>query len=210
MNSIDCPLNQFGENTTQTCVSSCPTGSWAYQNTTDKICIDICPGTWFADNSTTLNICVQNCPKIPSLFADSTTKKCVAQCPISGGVTYYADSTTQTCVADCPPTYYAYTPNRTCLAVCPSGYFGLNATVAGVTVGTCVTPSSACGSLVADPYQNLCVSLCTGPTPVSLFAYNNDCLSGIFHFILSLPNNILLQHLQWSQKLRSTLSSWSY
>ncbi len=150
--------------------------------------------TWFGDNSTTKNICVQNCPAIPSLFADSTTKLCVAQCPISGGVTYYADSTTRTCVSKCPITYYAYTPNRTCLAVCPSGYFGLNSTVSGVLVGTCVTPSSACGSLVGDPYLNLCVSLCTGPTPVSLFAHNSDCVAGNFDNILSVSTSLLLEH----------------
>lgn len=170
-------------------MSACPTGSWAYATTTDRICIDICPLTWYGDNSTSLNICVQNCPAIPSLFADSTTKLCVLQCPISGGFTYYADMTTRTCVKKCPLPYYAYTPNRTCLLGCPSGYYGLNNTVSGVTFGTCVTPSSSCGTLIGDPYLNLCVSLCTGPTPVDLFAYGSDCVAGIYIGYLVCPPN---------------------
>lgn len=174
--SINCPVNTFGENITQSCLSTCPAASWAYATTADRLCIDICPLTWYADNTTGLNICVQNCPAIPSRFADATTKGCVAQCPISGGVTFYADPTTRVCVENCPLPYYAYTPNRTCLLVCPSGHFGLNSTVGGVTFGTCVSPSSSCGSLIGDPFLNLCVSLCSGPNPVSLYAHGSDCI----------------------------------
>jgi hypothetical protein len=86
--------------------------------------------------------------------------------------------TTRSCVTACPVNWYKFTPNRTCLAVCPSGYFGKNVST---NVGECVTPSSQCGAgLVADPYLNLCVSLCTGPNPVSYFAYGFDCISGIY------------------------------
>jgi hypothetical protein len=168
-------------------VEECPTGSWAYATAIDRICIDTCPLTWYADNTTAINICVQTCPTLPPRFADSTTKNCVAQCPIVGAVTYFADSTTRTCVVICPLPYYAFTPNRTCLLVCPSGYYGLNTTVGADTFGTCVSPSSACAPLIGDPYLNLCVSLCTGPTPVSLFAYGPDCVPGIFLIILVCP-----------------------
>ena len=53
--------------------------------------------------------------------------------------------------------------------------------MAGLPVNTnisrCVTPASACGAgQWADPYLHLCVALCTGPDPVSLYAHTPDCV----------------------------------
>ena len=79
--------------------------------------------------------------------------------------------------------YYAYEPNRTCIPVCPTNYFANFAleNITGLPINTnisrCVNASSLCGiNLVGDPYLHKCVALCTGPTPVSLYAYGPDCI----------------------------------
>ena len=42
----------------------------------------------------------------------------------------------------------------------------------------CVPTSSQCGSsLWGDPFLHLCVPLCSGPSPVSLYGYWPDCVS---------------------------------
>jgi len=118
------------------------------------------------------------CPSIPPLFADPTTKLCVAQCP----PTYYADPNSRTCMQICPSTFYALDPNRTCVSICPTSFFG-NITYLGngTAVGVCVINSSQCGSNQwGDAYLHKCVSLCTGPTPVSLYGYWPDCIASTF------------------------------
>lgn len=163
-------------------MAGCPAGTFGYKTTADKICIDFCPLNWYGDNSTGVNLCVQDCPAIPSLFKEHVSKLCLPACPSP----YYADSSTRSCVLACPlaQPLYAYEPTRTCLSACPQNYFGkfTNENLTGLplnsNISRCVTPASACGAnLYADPYLHMCVALCSGPTPVSLYGHWPNCVS---------------------------------
>lgn len=67
---------------------------------------------------------------------------------------------------------------------CPSGFFGDDTS----TIRYCHPSSALCGIRFGDPYLNLCVGICTGPTPVSYFGYNDDCILSSFFINLACPN----------------------
>ena len=97
----------YAENLTSSCVTQCPTYS-------------------YADLSTGVGLCVYVCPSLTNgtlQFADNSTKKCVTICPV--GNSTFGDNKTLTCVNTCPLGSYAQvTPNRYCVAKCAVGTWG--------------------------------------------------------------------------------------
>ncbi len=139
-----------------------------------KYCIDVCPydaillKDWFGDTTTSKRICVVTCPTLPLRFADPLTKLCATSCPPN----YVSDPISSICANGCPSGYFAYEPDRKCVIKCPNGYFGDNT----VGIRKCYNSSALCGTKFGDPYLNLCVTTCTGPSPVSLFGSGDDCV----------------------------------
>ena len=69
------------------------------------------------------------------------------------------------------------------MGVCPTNYFGnfslesLSGLPANTNISRCVTPSSECGANQwADTFLHKCVTLCSGPNPVSLYGHWPDCV----------------------------------
>jgi hypothetical protein len=83
-----CSRGQFRDNSTGTCVYSCPSPTFA-DNTTFK-CLEICSDGFFAEDIN--NTCVKYCPA----YYFGYNKTCVPQCPF--GTYYYNDNTTWLCV----------------------------------------------------------------------------------------------------------------
>jgi len=171
--STACPTNYYGENTTQTCMAYCPTGTFAYATASVRICIDVCLPPTVGDTSSGHGVCVNLCPTVPMLWAnlDPTIQLCVNPCPTTGD--WYGEDILRTCVQLCPATTYAYTPTRRCLSKCPTTYYADDT----ATVRRCWPAETSCTYGYGDPYLNKCVNICTGPTPLNLFGYNQLCVS---------------------------------
>jgi len=138
----------YADNLTFSCVTTCPTYSYADLSTGYGLCVYVCP----ALNNGTLQ------------FADNSTKTCVTTCPSSQST--YGDNTTLSCVKTCPVGSYAqYTinPFRYCVSVCAVGTWGED------VKRTCVTSPLMCptvnGSMYyAENISTMCVKICPGPT----------------------------------------------
>lgn len=97
----------YGDNLTHTCVTTCPTYT-------------------FADLSQGFGLCVNICPNLTNgtlQFADNSTKKCVTVCPASNST--FGDNSTRKCVYSCPNGTFAQPlPYRYCVVVCSLGTWG--------------------------------------------------------------------------------------
>jgi hypothetical protein len=120
-----CPFipSLYGENSTNRCVSRCPSSSYGQNQT--RLCLKTCffnsivegdTKFSFADDST--NFCVTHCPQFS--WADNYTITCTSYC--TEGT--FADDSTWRCVAMCPsnPISYAYSLTRKCIYACPFPY----------------------------------------------------------------------------------------
>jgi len=79
---------------TKTCVTRCPTYSFADLSLGYGLCVDICPnllnGTrQFADNST--KTCVTICPSSNLTFGSNLTRTCVYTCPVGSYAQQFPD-----------------------------------------------------------------------------------------------------------------------
>lgn len=63
-----CDTSRYGDNSTTSCVGTCP--AWSYADSNSRYCIAICPDGWYGQN----NICVQNCSSSKS--ASNITQLC--------------------------------------------------------------------------------------------------------------------------------------
>lgn len=75
----------YADNLTFTCVTQCPTYSYADLSTGYGLCVYVCPRLsnntlQFADNST--KSCVTVCPSSQATFGDNVTVSCVKTCPL--------------------------------------------------------------------------------------------------------------------------------
>lgn len=69
----------FGDDLSNRCVTSCPTGANTYADSTTGRCLAVCS---------------------PTFYSDPTTLKCVSDCP-TGPPRYYGSDVTRTCVLNC-------------------------------------------------------------------------------------------------------------
>ena len=86
-----CLANYYIDYVTDTCVATCPHGSFSHTN----------------------GQCLNECPS-PAFFANPLTDQCDAACTAN----YFADPTTQTCVPVCPHGYFGDTNGYTCVQTC--------------------------------------------------------------------------------------------
>jgi hypothetical protein len=78
-------LQEYADNTTQSCVVSCPQNYYGSMYTGVGMCVSLCDiNTLFADNYT--KTCVSTCPSSQATFGDQNTRTCVDVCPLN----YYA------------------------------------------------------------------------------------------------------------------------
>ncbi len=108
-----CPNNKFGDLENKICVDLC-SGIYYADNSTNT-CVLTCPTnpSYYADSNS--NICVFTCS---SGYSDNSTRKCVEKCPIN----YSAYDPTMSCVLNCPSLYYtnldATTGASSCVQSC--------------------------------------------------------------------------------------------
>lgn len=127
-----CPSNPdfYGEVSSKRCVLSCQSGFYAHP--IDRLCVSVCLAPYFADPSSLL--CVLNCPMHEFSYGDdfnATNRRCVSGCTNYSGVMYYADPTTKKCVIQCPrlpKLMYGVDATNKCEYKCPTGIFGDNDT----------------------------------------------------------------------------------
>jgi hypothetical protein len=151
----------YGDNSTNTCVERCPTGSYGDANTTNRFCVANCSNGSYADTLSML--CVEVCPASPPTFGYQGDWTCVKNCPPG----LWADDSTRTCVSSCSPNYRQSTTGE-CVSVCPAelDLYGdsndYNCT-AVCSLGQYADPidrtcKTSCGALFESNYR--CVLLC--------------------------------------------------
>jgi hypothetical protein len=140
------PWDTYGDNTTQTCTTSCAVGSYADNYTGTRTCIAQCPGYYTLQgvvvNSSGVDIrgnsydsygdnytqrCVQHCIT-PSTYADWQTHRCELRCTGDNTTTIptYINIFTKRCVISlfCPVSpdlYFGENITRTCQPSCQYG-----------------------------------------------------------------------------------------
>lgn len=154
---------QYSDNLTFSCVTECPTYSYADLSTGYGECVYVCP----------------NLTNNTRQFADNSTKKCVTVCP--SGQSTFGDNVTRSCVITCPNGSFAQTvPSRYCVAVCSTGTWG------ETIKNTCVTSPKLCptvnGSMYyAENISTMCVKKCPAPTNTTAGSWGENttqaCLS---------------------------------
>lgn len=165
-----CYGTQLKDNSTQRCVSVCPSQPSYWADTVNHKCVYYCPPSYFASNRTD-RLCVQYCSTYltfgdvnsqicsnvcpENYWADNSTYLCVDKCPSSPD--FYADNTTKNCVYNCPKgvnwTTFADSQSRRCVTECPEGYFGVNSTQR--------CEQYCPNGTYADPIIRVCVANCT-------------------------------------------------
>lgn len=113
-------------NLTNTCVSTCVTGTYAQSGA----CSPTCTSGTYADPLT--NRCSGSCSGA-AYYGSPVSNTCVLQCPpayyknngycTTGCTTiYFADNVTWSCTPTCSTGFWGH--NNLCLSICPSGFFG--------------------------------------------------------------------------------------
>jgi hypothetical protein len=161
----------FAENISKTCVSECPTYSYADLSKGYGMCVYVCPS--YAN--TTLQ------------FADNSTKTCVSICPSTNST--WGDNSTLSCVLTCPTGSYAQeVPYRYCVQKCAVDTWGEDIR------RTCVTSPLMCPTVngsyyYAENISTMCVLNCPGPTNTSAGSWGENttraCLVSCY-----LPSNV--------------------
>lgn len=177
-----CLSNQFIDYVTMTCVTECPTGSYAYSNGT---CLNSCPASTFADPNSPPK-CQATCSG--GLFSDPTTRTCVSKCPhgyfgdITNGYTcqqtctvntQFGDPLDRLCVTkeNCPSPYiYADNFSRECVTKCPESENTFGDSSTNACVSSCPWSSSLYS--YKDPSTQTCVTAC--PSNPSSYRYNSS------------------------------------
>jgi hypothetical protein len=143
-------MNLFADNTTWSCVQTCPYGYYAFLHPTNA----------------TIRICVRYCPMVGSTyyFAEDNSRTCITSCPM---LVYgsYGDQIDFRCVVSCSRFQYRDNSSSLCVYHCPNGTFANNVT------WNC---SGWCSEgYFAESINNTCVKAC----PINLYAYNKLCVS---------------------------------
>jgi hypothetical protein len=123
-------------------------------------CVSTCPSNTYADNNT--GKCGSDCLSSPGTFADPLTTKCTNVC--SG--TNFGDDSDYFCRGTCTSPKYGDLLSKRCVSTCPAmGYtFGEN-----ITQRLCVPSCVGTGGL-ADPLSRICRDVCQNNTVPQLFA----------------------------------------
>lgn len=136
----------YGDNLTHTCVTACPTYTFADLSVGYGLCVNVCPSL----NNGTLQ------------FADNSTKSCVTVCPSSNFT--FGDNFTLSCVYNCPNGTFAQPlPSRYCVVKCSLGTWGETVRY------TCVNSPLLCPTIngtlfYGDNITTMCVQTCPAAT----------------------------------------------
>jgi hypothetical protein len=164
-----CPTDTWAETTVydRRCYNPCPppntrnSNAQMYGDNITRTCVTSCPTFTFADLSQGFGLCVNECPSLINgtlQFADNSTKSCVTVCPI--GNKTFGDNRTLSCVYTCPPGSYAQPlPYRYCVWKCSTGTWGEN------VKRTCVDSPRLCPIINGTLYYGenittMCVQTC--------------------------------------------------
>lgn len=110
--ALSCPASTWADDDVynRQCVPICPppntrnANAQKYSDDTTKTCVVTCPWNYYGSMYTGNGVCVSLCD-VNTLFADNYSKTCVPTCPSSQGT--FGDQDTRTCVDVCPINYFA-------------------------------------------------------------------------------------------------------
>jgi hypothetical protein len=162
------PVETFGDNATRSCLSQCPSNSYAY---TDLYrCWADCPTTSLVSAQLLFRDkvywrCVTNCPP-EAPYGNADDRTCYTTCPNTTNTPGYpsdyfaVDALSARCVAICPynSTFQLFGYQGQCIPLCPAGTWG------DPNTKLCLPD---CNSASLYPYkdsssgQNICVQNCS-------------------------------------------------
>lgn len=145
----------MSDDSTYSCVMSCPSTLYPYLDASTKRCVSACPENvnffgYLPTGTTTAGNCVNPCP--PGYFSDNTTRTCVLTCPSN----YFAETENNTCSSSCSEIngHFADNVNHLCVPVCP--YSPSYDSYGDKYTRRCVTVCNVSDFTYADPNTRLC------------------------------------------------------